>query len=59
MIILTIFLLLFLILIAIFLPFRRADLTAFASLQGIRSRIYSFIPCASYLQQAWLVNNSG
>jgi len=57
MIILTIFLLLFLILIAIFLPFRRADLTAFASLQG--SRIYSFIPCASYLQQAWLVNNSG
>jgi len=41
MIILTIFLLLFLILIAIFLPFRRADLTA------------------SYLRQAWLVNNSG
>jgi len=37
MIILTIFLLLFLILIAIFLPFRRADLTVSALLQGIRS----------------------
>jgi len=36
MIILMIFLFLFLILIAIFLPYRRADLTAPASLQGIR-----------------------
>jgi hypothetical protein len=34
MITLTIFSFLFLILIAIFLPFRRADLTASASLQG-------------------------
>jgi hypothetical protein len=34
MIILTIFSFLFLILIAIFLPFRRADLYASASLQG-------------------------
>jgi len=36
MIILTIFLFLFLILIAIFLLYERADLTAPASLQGIR-----------------------
>jgi hypothetical protein len=36
MIIETFFSFLFLILIAIFLPFRRADLTASASLQGIR-----------------------
>jgi len=36
MIIKTFFLLLFLILIAIFLPYRRADLTAPALLQGIR-----------------------
>jgi hypothetical protein len=36
MIILTIFPFLFLILIAIFLPFRRADLTASALLQRIR-----------------------
>jgi hypothetical protein len=37
MIIETFFLFLFLILIAIFLPYRRADLYASASLQGIRS----------------------
>jgi hypothetical protein len=37
MINLTIFLFIFLILIAIFLPLRRANLTASASLQGIRS----------------------
>jgi hypothetical protein len=37
MIILAIFLFLFLILIAIFLPSGRADLTASALLQGIRS----------------------
>jgi hypothetical protein len=36
MIIVTFFLFLFLILIAIFLLFERADLTASASLQGIR-----------------------
>ena len=59
MIILTIFLLLFFNFNRHFLPFRRADLTASASLQDIRSRIYGFIPCALYLRQAWLVNNSG
>jgi hypothetical protein len=38
-IILTIFSFLFLILIAIFLPYRRADLTASASLQGTRGEV--------------------
>ena len=59
MIILTIFLFLIFILIAIFLPYRRADLTTSTSLQGIRSGVHSFIPCASYLRQPRLVNNSG
>jgi len=33
-----------------FLPYRRADLTQSTSLQGICSRVYSFIPFASYLR---------
>ena len=44
MIILTIFSFLFLILIAIFLPSGRADLTASTSLQGIRSEIPQLHP---------------
>jgi hypothetical protein len=48
-----------LILIAIFLPFRQADLAASALLQGTRGERHSFAPCASHLQQPRLVNNTG
>jgi len=38
-----------------FLPFRRADLTASASLQWICGEVHSCIHCASHLRQPRLV----